>query len=400
MKKRVMGMLLILALLNGPWSGGANAMDKKAQAIVLVSAALREEANPASWIFQTEKMLRTEMPEWDVKTIFIPLGEQSDAAALGTDALTAALQQKLPPEGMERLLIQPLELMENERWERLKRIVEVYREKISVNHLLLGKPLLTEEGEPGAREGYLGFVFAVKGEMTRLQCCNGVIFVSPNSTPRQAAILSALQRNIDASGFGNLYIFSADDPPGTLLRRIRAKRLKKVTVLPCELEKPEVDSSEGWREKLQARLQPLAGKIEMEWRGLGESVNVQQLFLNRVREALEPLTVPETAGKILPTLRQISSFDALALWKNGQGVWIDVRTREEYRQGHVPGAVSIPLEELEERRKEIPQTTTVLLVCGQGIKSAKANLLLQKNGWTNTYSVADGMSGWQDRIEK
>ena len=53
-------------------------------------------------------------------------------------------------------------------------------------------------------------------------------------------------------------------------------------------------------------------------------------------------------------------------------VVLDVRTPEEFTQGHVPGALLIPLQELEARMGEIPEGVPVLIVCRTGRRAATA----------------------------
>lgn len=59
---------------------------------------------------------------------------------------------------------------------------------------------------------------------------------------------------------------------------------------------------------------------------------------------------------------------------------IDVRTAEEFGQGHIPGAVNIPIEELTQRSAEIPPNVPTLLVCRTGRRAEAAYLMLQKSG--------------------
>lgn len=98
-------------------------------------------------------------------------------------------------------------------------------------------------------------------------------------------------------------------------------------------------------------------------------------------------------------VQEITMDEAVELWQQKKVLVVDVRTEEEYRQGHVPGAVSLPLPLLAERNGEIPHDKTVLLICRSGNRSAKANLLLQKAGFTNTVSVKGGMLDWVEETE-
>ena len=62
-------------------------------------------------------------------------------------------------------------------------------------------------------------------------------------------------------------------------------------------------------------------------------------------------------------VRQVGRGELLAAVADGRAVVLDVRPAEEYASGHIPGAVSIPLEELPERLTEIPEDAEVVAYC-------------------------------------
>lgn len=70
---------------------------------------------------------------------------------------------------------------------------------------------------------------------------------------------------------------------------------------------------------------------------------------------------------------------------------LDVRTREEFRDGHVEGALNIPVQELRARLDEIPPGD-VVVYCRSGGRSAAAAQLLKRRG----HDVLDigPMSAW------
>lgn len=73
---------------------------------------------------------------------------------------------------------------------------------------------------------------------------------------------------------------------------------------------------------------------------------------------------------------------------------LDVRTAGEYRAGHLPGAVHIPLQELERRMKEAgPRDGTVVAYCLSGARSAHAKRLLLAHGFTRVHDLG-AMSRW------
>ena len=65
-------------------------------------------------------------------------------------------------------------------------------------------------------------------------------------------------------------------------------------------------------------------------------------------------------------------------------VWIDVRTPAEYAQGHLPGAINIPLNEIEARIGSVAadKNTPLMLYCRSGNRSGQAQKILQNKGYT------------------
>ena len=66
---------------------------------------------------------------------------------------------------------------------------------------------------------------------------------------------------------------------------------------------------------------------------------------------------------------------------------IDVRERMEYENGHIIGAINIPLSELRDRVNEIPKDKTVYLHCRTGQRSYNAALALQNLGFDNVVNI-------------
>jgi rhodanese-related sulfurtransferase len=93
----------------------------------------------------------------------------------------------------------------------------------------------------------------------------------------------------------------------------------------------------------------------------------------------------------------ISEIDVDELAKRqGDGSFVlDVRQPDEYAEGHVPGAVLIPLGELATRQDEIPADRPVLVICASGVRSARATEALQAAGY-DASNVVGGMHAWLD----
>jgi len=71
---------------------------------------------------------------------------------------------------------------------------------------------------------------------------------------------------------------------------------------------------------------------------------------------------------------------------------VDVRTESEFARGALPGAINIPLDELRERRFDIP-TNDVLVYCEVGQRGHTAALLLDEMGF-NAKNLDGGYQTW------
>ncbi len=73
---------------------------------------------------------------------------------------------------------------------------------------------------------------------------------------------------------------------------------------------------------------------------------------------------------------------------------VDVRTPVEYAQGHLPGAVNIPLNTIGKRAGEISADKPVIVVCASGNRSRTGADKLMKAGLTDVYNLQGGTLGW------
>ncbi len=79
---------------------------------------------------------------------------------------------------------------------------------------------------------------------------------------------------------------------------------------------------------------------------------------------------------------------------------LDVRTADDFvgEQGHIEGAINIPVEELEQRMDELGDYLEhpVAIVCRTDKRSAKAELLLAEEGFADVHVVRGGMTKWRE----
>lgn len=74
---------------------------------------------------------------------------------------------------------------------------------------------------------------------------------------------------------------------------------------------------------------------------------------------------------------------------------LDVRQPREYEQGHLPGALLIPVKEVTSRLSELDPGKPILVYCAAGLRSKAAAQLLLAHGFTDVYNMSGGFNAWQ-----
>jgi rhodanese-related sulfurtransferase len=99
--------------------------------------------------------------------------------------------------------------------------------------------------------------------------------------------------------------------------------------------------------------------------------------------------------------RDVEAPEAVALVKAGGLRILDVRTPQETAMGVIPGALLIPIQELERRAEEIPRDgQRTLVYCAGGGRSSAACEYLSAQGHANLVNLAGGMGAWTGPVER
>lgn len=79
---------------------------------------------------------------------------------------------------------------------------------------------------------------------------------------------------------------------------------------------------------------------------------------------------------------------------------IDVREVHEFKQGHIPEAINIPISQLRTRLSEIPKDSPVFLYCRSGMRSKQAGRILSRYGYRNVAHLNGGIMAWNGPLAK
>jgi hydroxyacylglutathione hydrolase len=110
----------------------------------------------------------------------------------------------------------------------------------------------------------------------------------------------------------------------------------------------------------------------------------------------------ELSGRPIARFELVDVEEARVLLQDG-AVAIDVREPDEFARGHMLGALSVPVGEVEARAEEIPRDRPLVAYCGHGERSSSALSILEHLGYERLHNLDGGFGAWEgvhDEAEK
>ena len=100
-------------------------------------------------------------------------------------------------------------------------------------------------------------------------------------------------------------------------------------------------------------------------------------------------------------MRKPDINQALEEYRAREGaVLLDVRTPEEYAEGHIPGSVNVPLQSIDKVASALAdKTKTVFVYCRSGARSSQAVAFMKQMGYTEVHNIG-GILDYNGKVEK
>ena len=90
--------------------------------------------------------------------------------------------------------------------------------------------------------------------------------------------------------------------------------------------------------------------------------------------------------------------EGLERWRAVPGaVLLDVRTAQEYRNGHIPGSRNLPLQNI--GRVALEKDTALYVYCQSGARSRRAAEQLREMGYTKVHDIG-GIAAYSGKVER
>lgn len=77
---------------------------------------------------------------------------------------------------------------------------------------------------------------------------------------------------------------------------------------------------------------------------------------------------------------------------------VDVRDKKDYDKSRVENAINIPIDQFEQKYKELDKDKDILIYCSIGRRSAQAANILKENGYEKVYNAVDGVNEYEFKL--
>lgn len=185
------------------------------------------------------------------------------------------------------------------------------------------------------------------------------------------------------------------------LLELLAQAPRTVESLAEETAQPLANASQHLQVLRSARLVETEKKgLYVTYRLADERVAVMLVALRQLAEA-RLLEVKEVSREYFAARDAMEPMDREALIdrvRKGEVTVLDVRPLEEFRAGHIPGAVSVPLADLKRRLSELPKRRAIVAYCRGPycVFAVDAVKLLRARGF-KALRMEDGVPEWRTR---
>src|SRR5690606_19976674 len=116
------------------------------------------------------------------------------------------------------------------------------------------------------------------------------------------------------------------------------------------------------------------------------------------------ITAPQDMAEVcsaeaLADVRRLAAGELHALIKTKRVAIVDVREPAEFAVAHLPGAVNIPVGQIQARMADLPGAETLVFICRSGARSLTASALAARSGAVNLAHLEGGLLAWASEMD-
>jgi NADPH-dependent 2,4-dienoyl-CoA reductase/sulfur reductase-like enzyme/rhodanese-related sulfurtransferase len=260
---------------------------------------------------------------------------------------------------------------------------------IEFKNFITGRPMITYLAGPANKQGRI--------------CANNIVL--GNSHPYRGSINTAIvqvfEMTIATAGMAAKHLKAANIPHIISTNHAgshasyypEAKRMSiQIAFSPGDgrLLGAQIAGYEG----VDKRIDILSAYIKLG-RTIYDLEEFEQAYAPPYSSAKDPVNMAGfVAENILLKRLKVFYWHELAGLKP-EDLLIDVRRKEEFAAGNIPGAINIPLDEIRLRLREIPLEKNIFIYCEAGLRGYLAQRILKQNGFASVANLSGGYVSWK-----
>jgi peroxiredoxin family protein/rhodanese-related sulfurtransferase/TusA-related sulfurtransferase len=129
---------------------------------------------------------------------------------------------------------------------------------------------------------------------------------------------------------------------------------------------------------------------------VSDLAEIEHAYAPPFSSSKDPVNILGMVGEnVRSGLTRVVHWHEVGPWKDRGAFLLDVRSREEFALGSIPGAHNIPNNEVRNRLEEIPKDRPVLVFCAVGLRGYLVERILRQHGWTDLANLTGGYKTWE-----
>lgn len=269
-------------------SGNAKASSDKE--ILVVSFGTSYSNSRHVTIGAIEDAIREAYPDYQVRRAFtaqIIIDKLKKEENIEIDNVKQALDRAVA-NGVKTLVVQPTHLMNGLEYNDLKKELDKYKDKF--DKIALGKPLLTSD------EDFKQVIAAITNDTKEyLDGETAICFMGHGTEADSNKVYATLQEKLKAAGYNDYFVGTVEAKPSVddLIAQVKESgKYKRVILQPLMVVAGDHanndmagDGEDSWVSKFKA-----AGfEVKPVLRGLGQNYDIQKIYLEHLKAAIDPL---------------------------------------------------------------------------------------------------------------
>ncbi|WP_094605879.1 Sirohydrochlorin cobaltochelatase [Sporomusa silvacetica DSM 10669] len=271
------------------------------RAILVVSFGTTYPETMKATIEAIENKMAAEFPDYEIRRAFtsrIIIKKLAERDGVKIDTEVEALA-KLKAEGFSEVIVQPLHISAGEEFDMVKDVVKRLEAANAFGNIVLGRPILYYMGQAGKTDDYLAAAKALELQYPKLKKNEAIVLMGHGGVHPGNSSYAAMQQRLSDAGYKNVYVYTVEGYPSLngVITKLKADKVKKVTLMPFMLVAGDHAANDmAGDEKDSAKNVLLAAgfKVNTYLHGMGENVNIQEIYVQHTKDAIAELNNPKT----------------------------------------------------------------------------------------------------------